>query len=113
MCRYICNISTASYTDVSSTLAVEIESVVSEKFKSMIIQAKERGEISPNVDAPFAAFWLDGFITKLLLSYSTVYYREEMKIYLGDRAFQDDYLIDRIITAVRRSLGTPHRWEEE
>ena len=91
--------------ELAEKLSYEVEQITAPLYASLIREAKDSGEISLEVDERMAAFCLDNLFMALQFSYATEYYRERMKIYIGDDIFDDDErVLERTLDFIRRAL---------
>ncbi|TGL44897.1 TetR/AcrR family transcriptional regulator [Leptospira perdikensis] len=97
---------TESNYELITRLSGELESLSAKCYIEMINLAKKEGNISSDVDSNLSAFLLDSIFMTLQFSYSTVYYKERMKIYLGEDVFdKDEDVVAGVMKVIRRALG--------
>ncbi|PJZ46672.1 TetR/AcrR family transcriptional regulator [Leptospira brenneri] len=97
---------TESNYELITRLSGELESLSAKCYIEMINLAKKDGTISSEVDSNLSAFLLDNIFMTLQFSYSTVYYKERMKIYLGQDIFdKDEDVVTGVMKVIRRALG--------
>ncbi|PJZ80213.1 TetR/AcrR family transcriptional regulator [Leptospira meyeri] len=97
---------TESNYELITRLSGELESLSAKCYIEMINLAKKEGTISSDVDSNLSAFLLDNIFMTLQFSYSTVYYKERMKIYLGEDVFgKDEEVVAGVMKVIRRALG--------
>lgn len=97
---------TESNYELITRLSGELESLSAKCYIEMINLAKKEGTISSEVDSNLSAFLLDNIFMTLQFSYSTVYYKERMKIYLGEDIFdKDEEVVAGVMKVIRRALG--------
>lgn len=97
---------TESNYELITRLSGELESLSAKCYIEMINLAKQEGNISSEVDSNLSAFLLDSIFMTLQFSYSTVYYKERMKIYLGQDVFdKDEEVVAGVMKVIRRALG--------
>ncbi|MCW7469895.1 TetR/AcrR family transcriptional regulator [Leptospira kanakyensis] len=97
---------TESNYELITRLSGELESLSAKCYIEMINLAKKEGTISSDVDSNLSAFLLDNIFMTLQFSYSTVYYKERMKIYLGADIFdKDEDVVAGVMKVIRRALG--------
>ncbi|MGE8721598.1 TetR/AcrR family transcriptional regulator [Leptospira terpstrae] len=97
---------TESNYELITRLSGELESLSAKCYIEMISLAKSEGNISSEVDSNLSAFLLDSIFMTLQFSYSTVYYKERMKIYLGNDVFErDEEVVAGVMKVIRRALG--------
>ncbi|TGM73171.1 TetR/AcrR family transcriptional regulator [Leptospira mtsangambouensis] len=97
---------TESNYELITRLSGELESLSAKCYIEMINLAKKEGTIASDVDSNLSAFLLDNIFMTLQFSYSTVYYKERMKIYLGEDIFdKDEDVVTGVMRVIRRALG--------
>ncbi|PJZ86479.1 MULTISPECIES: TetR/AcrR family transcriptional regulator [Leptospira] len=97
---------TESNYELITRLSGELESLSAKCYIEMINLAKKEGTISSDIDSNLSAFLLDNIFMTLQFSYSTVYYKERMKIYLGEDVFdKDEDVVAGVMRVIRRALG--------
>lgn len=97
---------TESNYELITRLSGELESLSAKCYIEMINLAKKEGTIASDVDSNLSAFLLDNIFMTLQFSYSTVYYKERMKIYLGEDIFdKDEDVVAGVMRVIRRALG--------
>lgn len=97
---------TESNYELITRLSGELESLSAKCYIEMINLAKKEGTIRSDVDSNLSAFLLDNIFMTLQFSYSTVYYKERMKIYLGEDVFdKDEDVVAGVMRVIRRALG--------
>lgn len=97
---------TESNYELITRLSGELESLSAKCYIEMINLAKKEGTISSDIDSNLSAFLLDNIFMTLQFSYSTVYYKERMKIYLGEDVFEkDEDVVAGVMRVIRRALG--------
>lgn len=75
--------------------AGSVEGVTAELYASLIKKAQEQGAAGTNFDPRYFAFFLDNLFIMLQFSYSCEYYKERLKLYIGENAIHDDELMRR------------------
>jgi TetR/AcrR family transcriptional regulator len=67
-----------------------MESISARFYGRLIHRAMANGEIDNRLDARVAALCIDNLILMLQYSYTSDYFKERMKIFLGSDALADD-----------------------
>lgn len=82
--------------------AGSVEGVTADLYASLIEKAQHQGIVKDNVDPRCFAFFMDNLFVLLQFSYSCDYYKERLKMFVGEKAFQDDqYLCDQLMLFIR------------
>lgn len=80
----------------------EMEGVTAELYKHMIEQGKIEGIVREDADARAFAYFLDNLFILLQFSYSCDYYKERMKLYVGQDVFEnDDQLAEQLMKFIK------------
>lgn len=99
------NLSTEELLPLSERLAEHLEIGFQNFYTEILTRAKARGEIPQDTDIPMTAFFIDNQVIMLQFAYSTGYYKQRMKNYLGGRSLPDkDVVIRGLLEGVRRSI---------
>ncbi|WP_199563519.1 MULTISPECIES: TetR/AcrR family transcriptional regulator [unclassified Oceanispirochaeta] len=80
-------------SELIKRLSSDMETVSAEAYTHVISQAKIAGKIADDIDVRVFAFALDNLFMSLQFSYASEYYKERMKIYVGEDVFDNDELI--------------------
>ncbi len=75
---------------LSRKLSGKMETISSRMYRKMLEAAKEEGDIDPDIDIPVTVFCIDNLILMLQYSYTSDYFKERMKIFIGTDAVDDD-----------------------
>ncbi len=86
---------------LSNKLSRKMETISSDFYRTLIQKAKNEGSIDPDIDENMTAFCLDNLILVLQYSYTSDYFKERMKIFVGEKAMDDD---ERIILGMMRFI---------
>jgi hypothetical protein len=74
---------------------------------SIISQAKTDGKVRSDVDENVAAFVIDNIFMMYQFSFSSDYYKERMKIYIGEEKLDNYHLVEEnILKFIRAALET-------
>ena len=88
--------------------AGSVEGVTAELYAGLIRKEQEEGRLAAHIDPRYAAFFMDNLFVLLQFSYSCDYYRERLKMFLGESAFEDDESLRRqLMNFIRGALGAP------
>ncbi|MFH1982492.1 MAG: TetR/AcrR family transcriptional regulator [Pseudomonadota bacterium] len=97
---------------LSRQLSGKLESISAHLYQHLIAEAAADGHIAGDMDPAVAAFCLDNLILMLQFSYTSDYFMERMKVFIGEGALVDDERIAAgIMQFIRRALapGDPVR----
>lgn len=93
-------------SELIKRLSTDMETVSSECYTFLIRKAREEGRIASDIDDRVFAFALDNLFMALQFSYASDYYRERMKIYIGEDAFEDDErIISELMKFIKRAFS--------
>jgi TetR/AcrR family transcriptional regulator len=73
--------------------AGSVEGVTADLYASLISKAQEQGTARKDFEPRYFAFFLDNLFVLLQFSYSCEYYKERLKMYIGENAIHDDALM--------------------
>ena len=79
-----------SHSEIISKLTSKMEAISAKCYIYLIDQAKKEGLISKKASSNIYAFLLDNIFMMLQFSYATEYYKERMKVFLGNDIFKRD-----------------------
>ncbi len=82
--------------------AGSVEGVTAGLYSSLIEKAQREGRARKDFDPRYFAFFLDNLFMMLQFSYSCEYYKERLKMYVGENAIHDDVLMcDQLIKFIK------------
>ena len=98
-------VTTQGNSELAAKLSSDMESISAELYTRFILDAKNNGEVAPDLDERMTAFCLDNLFMTLQFSYATEFYRERMKTYVDDGIFGDDErVLKGTMEFIRRAL---------
>jgi hypothetical protein len=97
------DITTQALSQMSCKLSNKLETITSERFSNIIKQAKEEGKISNDIDEKVIAYCIDNLLMMYQFSFSSDYYKERMKIFLGEEKLNNIESIEQNIMKFIRS----------
>jgi len=90
---------------LSRKLSGRMEAISARFYQKMIRQAIDQGRLDQRLEPRVAALCIDNLILMLQYSYTSDYFKERMKIFLGPDALEDDEkMIQGLMGFVRRAL---------
>lgn len=99
------DLSTQGLSGLSSRLSWQMESITAKLYAQILRKAKEQGTISPDIDNQLVSFCLDNLLVMFQFSFTSDYYKDRMKIFLGDDGVKDEErIIEGIMEFVRKAL---------
>jgi TetR/AcrR family transcriptional regulator len=97
---------TEELAPLAAKLSSNSESVAAEKYRQMVVEAKERKEIRADADPALASFCLDNLFMMVQFSFGSAYYRERLALFLGRPApTHPEAVIEGVLDFIRRSLA--------
>ncbi len=75
---------------LSKKLSLKMETVSSRYYKAVLEAARQEGVVDKKIDINTASFCIDNIILLLQFSYSAEYFKERMKIFVGEDALEND-----------------------
>jgi len=104
---------TEAVAGLSIEFSNKLEAVKAQYFRSMIVAARERGLVSADIDENMAAFCLDNLLMMMHLSYTSSFFKQRMRMYLGRESHEDDDQVIRgYMRFIRSALGGLPQSEE-
>lgn len=100
------DITTQALSQMSVRLSSKLEMITPQLLSNVIKQAKTEGKVSSDIDERVASFVIDNIYMMYQFSFSSDYYKERMKIYLGEEKLNDINQVESsILKFIRRALG--------
>lgn len=100
------DLTTQALSSMSVRLSSKIEVVTARLYERVFARAKAEGAIRADVDDAVMAFLLDSLFVIYQFSFSSDYYKERMRIFLGDERLGDVEDVERrILSYLRRAFG--------
>ncbi len=100
------DLTTQALSQMAERLSNKLEVITIELYCDIIRQAKEEGRISKNVDERIAAFCIDNMFTMYQFSFSSDYYKERLKIFVGEERLHDVVYLEHTIARFLRAALT-------
>ncbi|MCP4748605.1 MAG: TetR/AcrR family transcriptional regulator [Desulfobacteraceae bacterium] len=90
---------------LTKRISGKLESITARLYRKMLIEAQASGLIDASIDAAITALCLDNLILTLQFSYTSQYYQERMKVFLGPELADDDEAVaNGIMRFIRGAL---------
>jgi AcrR family transcriptional regulator len=100
------DITTQALSQMSVRLSNKIEVIATRLFSRFIEQAKKDGQINKDADGKAIAYCIDNLLMMYQFSFSSDYYKERMKIFLGEDRLNDIEGVEQsIMKFIRLALG--------
>ncbi|MFZ5354492.1 MAG: TetR/AcrR family transcriptional regulator [Bacillota bacterium] len=97
---------TQGLKNLSSRLSNKMESITAKYYMKALKKAKENQLISKDTDERLASFCMDNLIVMFQFSFTSEYYKERLRIFLGENALEDEEkIIQGIMQFVRKALA--------
>ncbi len=99
------DISTEGLSHLAHKLSSKIEGITTNLYREALKEAKESGLIREDLNLEVVAFCLDNLIMAAQFSCASAYYRERLKLYVGEDFVDDDeLLIAGVMDFIRNGL---------
>lgn len=99
------DLTTQALSQMSVRLSNKLEMITPDLLGNMLKQAKEQGVVREDIDEKVVAFTIDNILMMYQFSFSSDYYRERMKIYIGEEKSENmDVVEDQIMKFIRTAL---------
>jgi AcrR family transcriptional regulator len=97
---------TEELAPLAAKLSGRIESIAAVKYREMVTEAKRRKEIRADADDAATAFCMDNLFMLVQFSFGSAYYRERLRLFLGEGAAADQKtVIACVADFIRRALA--------
>ncbi len=106
--RVYLDATTQGLSHLADRLSARLEAITADLYRRMLAKAAERGEIRTGLDLGATAFCLDNLLMLFQFSFSSDYYRDRLRIFLGlgpDDQIDDEALVASIESFARRALS--------
>ncbi len=84
---------TESRSSLVWKIVSDMENTAVELYTSNIKEAQEAGVVRKDINPNYFAFFLDNLFISLQFSYACEYYKERMKLFIGEDVFENDELV--------------------
>lgn len=101
------DITTQALSQMSVRLSNELEAITPQLLSTLLRQAKSEGKLSPDLDEGVASYCIDNILMMYQFSFSSDYYKERMKIFIGEDKLQDMDQVEANIVKFIKSSITP------
>ncbi len=99
------DLSTEGLSHISERLSKKIETISSNYYKELIRQGKKDGTVNKDLDENVAIFCMDNLIMMIQYSFTSNYFKERMKIFIGEDTFNDpERIIKGVLAFIRKAL---------
>ncbi|GAB6109804.1 TetR/AcrR family transcriptional regulator [Fusibacter bizertensis] len=99
------DLTTQALSPLAVRLSSELEQVTPVLLSSIIDKAKAEGLVSEHVDAKMASFCIDNILMIYQFSFSSDYYKERMRMYLGDEELTDIEKVEaKMMQFIKRAI---------
>jgi len=100
------DLATEGLSHLSKRLSRTMETITAKFYRSIINSAKKDGLLPEDLDERIASFCLDNLILMVQYSYTSKYFMERMKIFLGDKHSRDpELIINGVMGFIRGGLS--------
>jgi TetR/AcrR family transcriptional regulator len=91
---------------LSRKLSGKMETISAEFYRDLIQAAMAQGTISRGLDARVAALCIDNLILMIQHSYTSDYFKERLKVFIGPDALSDDEkIVNGTMAFIRGALS--------
>lgn len=98
------DLTTQSLASMSVRLSSKMEVITTQHYSRFFAQAKEKGLVRPDLDEKAMAFLLDSICVMYQFSFSSEYYKERMRLFLGDEEFSNIDKVEEHLQAYIRTM---------
>ena len=105
--RLYSELTSVGSSDLVKQLSYEIESISAHMYTELIKEGQRKGEIRTDLDPAMGAFLMDNLFISLQFSYSSEYYLQRFKLFLGDDIENKDmFVLDQTVRFLTSALQT-------
>lgn len=98
--------STESLSSLSSKVSKKLETITLNKYVSVIERDKKKGIIDSTLDTGVLSFIVDNILMMYQFSFASEYYKERMKLFIGDKLYENEKVqIEEIMKIIRKSMA--------
>ncbi len=103
--RIYSELTSVGNSDLVKQLSYEIEAISAEMYTELVKEGQRTGEIMKDLDPAMVAFLMDNLFISLQFSYSSEYYLQRFKIFLGDDIDdRDTFVLDQMVRFLSSAL---------
>lgn len=96
---------TESHSNLVWKIVSDMESATAGLYTSFIKDAQEAGVVRADINANVFAFYLDNLFILLQFSYACEYYKERMKLFVGEDIFdKDELVVEQLMKFIKGAL---------
>ena len=96
--------STQGMSSFAGKLSHQLEDITANLYRSILKKAKDEGKIDSGIDINVVSFCLDNLIVMFQFSFTSDYYKNRMRIFLGDDNPDEEDLIEKVMRFIKRAL---------
>jgi AcrR family transcriptional regulator len=101
------DITTQGLSKFSSRLSHKLEAITANFYMDILESAKDNNLIDNKIDYNIVSFCIDNLILMFQFSYTSDFYKELMKIFIGDSYIEDEQkIITEIMKFLRKTLSS-------
>lgn len=101
------DLTTQGLSQMASRLSNKLESITAQLYRDVMHRAKSEGKIAWDIDEEAVAYFIDNIFVMYQFSFSVDYYKERMKIFLGEKKFLDIEGVEKSIMRFIRKVLQP------
>jgi AcrR family transcriptional regulator len=96
--------STQGMSSFAEKLSHKLEDITAVLYRAVLQKAKDEGKMDPEIDINVVSFCLDNLIVMFQFSFTSDYYKNRMRIFLGDDNPDEEELIEKVMRFIKRAL---------
>ncbi len=103
--KFYNQMTTERHSELVWKIVSDMESVTDRLYAPFIVEAQRKGQVRKNVNPRFFSFFLDNLFMLLQFSYSCEYYKERLKMYVGEDIFdRDEIVLEQLMSFIKGAL---------
>ncbi len=100
------DLSTQGLTDISDKLSIQMETITADFYMDILERAQKEGMINPDIDKRLVSFYIDNLLVMFQYSFTSNYYKERMKVFIGDKGLENEgRIIEEMMKFIRKALS--------
>lgn len=100
------DLTTQALSRMAGRLSNKLETITAQLYRDAFKRAKKEGKIGKDVSEETAAFFIDNLLMMYQFSFSADYYKERMRIFLGEANLADVEGVEKaIMRFIRKALA--------
>lgn len=96
------DLTTQGLSNLSNRLSNKLETITIELYKTILVE--EKPTLKDDINIGVAAFLIDNLLCMYQFSFSSDYYKNRMKLFLGSNNIKDEEVLSELIRFIRNAI---------